>query len=154
MNIVDEYLESKVMTAEPAQLHLMVVEGAIRHARRAAEAINTGDRETSWRELSSARDFVTELISGLKQDHAPELVGNVAQLFVFCYRQLVEADTYQDVAKVRDAIKILETHREGWLELLDQQLAEEPPADSARPHFAAAPPSFGDQDHISRSWSG
>ena len=30
--MIDEYLESKVTTATPYQLHLMVIDGAIRHA--------------------------------------------------------------------------------------------------------------------------
>ncbi|QDT36332.1 flagellar export chaperone FliS [Stratiformator vulcanicus] len=154
MNIVDEYLESKVMGAQPAHLHLMVVEGAIRHSKRAAAAIEEDDRETSWRELSSARDFVTELISGLKKDQAPEIVSNVALLFVFAYRQLVEADTYQDAAKVREAVGILESHRDNWLELIEQGDLSQPAPSAAKPHFATDTPSAEETEHISRSWSG
>lgn len=124
MNVDEEYLEAKVMTAPPHQLHLMVVDGAIRHATRAQQALEDQDFETAFESLGSARDFVSELISGLKAEHAPEIVDSLKALFVFVYRKLIEADVKHDPQLVRDALSILRQHRETWA-ALSQKLQQE-----------------------------
>ena len=111
----DEYLETCVMTAQPHQLHLMVLDGAIRFAKRADAAIGETDYETAHLALSSSRDFVAELISGLDRAHAPELVDRLKALFVFVYRHLIQADLEHDSQLVRDALKILPPVRLGNL---------------------------------------
>jgi flagellar protein FliS len=116
----DEYLESQVMTASPYRLHLMVVEAAIRHALRAEQALADDDFETTHRSLCDSRGFVGELITGLNEEEAPELVGRLKSLFLFAFRNLVEADLNQDVAKLRDALKVLKLHRDTWLEVAEQ----------------------------------
>jgi flagellar protein FliS len=116
----DQYLEAKVMTATPHQLHLLVVDGAIRHATRAEQALEQQDIETAHLSLSSSRDFVSELISGLNADQAPQLIESLKALFVFVYRKLVAADTEHNPQLVRDALLVLRKHRDTWAELTQQ----------------------------------
>lgn len=118
MNIADEYLKSRVMTARPEELHLMVVDGAVRQAVRAEEALPKKHYETSHEALNRARDFVIELIAGLDDKQAPDLVEKLKGLFGFVYRRLNEADLYHDVEKVREALQVLRMHRETWQQLL------------------------------------
>ncbi len=120
----DAYLETRVMTARPHELHLMVVDGAIRAATRAEEALERRDLEAAFFALNESREFVCELISGVKGEPAPELAEKVKSLFVFVYRNLAEADAHHDAGKVRDALKILRMHRETWKQLIDK-LAQE-----------------------------
>ncbi|HEX6985898.1 MAG TPA: flagellar protein FliS, partial [Planctomycetaceae bacterium] len=101
-------------------------------------AFEAADREAARRALDDARAFVAELIGGLDKSAAPEVVSNMAALFTFAYRRLVEADAYGDAAKVRDAAKVLRTHRETWIELLARLSAS--PAEPAAPPTPAAPP--------------
>ena len=124
MNRVDEYLETKVMTASGPQLHLMVIDGAIRFAKQAETGLEAGDIEAAHFALNKSRDFVTELISGLDEKKSPDLIEKLKGLFLFIYSQLVEADSDRDVQKVRDAIKILQMHRETWLELIEKLIEE------------------------------
>lgn len=51
----DQYLETKVMTAKPHQLHLMVVEAAIRYAMQAKEGMEAKDLESSHLALCNSR---------------------------------------------------------------------------------------------------
>jgi len=120
MSQQDEYLETQVMTATPAQLHLMVIDGAVRFSTRAEEALDESDFEAAHFSLNTARDFVTELIGGLNDEHAPEITERLKALFAYVYRNLVEADMERDVTKVRDALKILRMHRESWTALMAQ----------------------------------
>jgi flagellar biosynthetic protein FliS len=167
VNAAQEYLAARVMTAPPQALHLLVVDGALRHAARAEAALEAGDRETAHKALNDARSFVGELIGGLDKSAAPEVVANVASLFVFAYRRLAEADVYSSAEKVRDAAKVLRAHRETWSELLaklqsspEPTPAAEPPIATAvsapaipAPHVSRRPPS-GYDDYQPRSWCG
>ena len=117
MNGPDEYLETQVMTATPLQLHLMVIDGAIRYATQAEEALQENDFETSHFALNRSREFVTELIGGLDQERSDEIVNRLKSLFMFVYQNLVNADMKRDVSMARDALKILKMHRETWMEL-------------------------------------
>ncbi|QDT66556.1 flagellar export chaperone FliS [Calycomorphotria hydatis] len=163
MNAELEYLEAKVLTARPEQLHLMVVEGALRHARKAEIAAHDNNREQRHEQLGLARDYISELIGGLNQESDKNLVGPVAQLFVFVYRRLVEADADHGMDKIRDAIHILEMHRETWLELIETRISEaatnETPAnvpEAPKPHMSfdsATQPAPEADDYQPRSWS-
>jgi flagellar protein FliS len=112
-----EYLESQVLTAGPHRLHLLVVDGAIRFARRAAEAV----AERRWEELNAAlsrsRDCVAELLGGLDAEQSPDLADRLKRLFAFVYRNLALADNERSLQRILDAIRILEIHRETWVEL-------------------------------------
>lgn len=111
----DEYLETKVMSATPEQLHLLVVDAAIKHTQLAIEALKEKNYEQSFHELNQARDFVGEIISGMKkEDQASELIEQLKALFAFVYKRLVEADMERNVTYAEEAVKILLHHRETW----------------------------------------
>ncbi len=124
MHVDDEYLEAKVMTAPPHQLHLMVVDGAIRHATLAQQALAQDDIEAAHLSLGTTRDFVSELISGLNAEQAPELVDSLKALFVFVFRKLVDADVQHDPQLVEDALSVLRQHRAAW-SALGEKLQQE-----------------------------
>ena len=168
MNAAQEYLAARVLTASPQVLHLLVVEGALRHAARAEAALEAGDRQAASKALEEARAFVGEMIGGLDKTAAPEVVANVASLFVFAYRRLAEAELYGSAEKVRDAAKVLRLHRDTWAELVTRlnaspegAVAETPepaatvplPSPVPAPHAVRRPPS-GYDDYQPRSWCG
>ena len=115
----DAYLETRVMTASREQLHLMVVDGAIRHCWAAEDAFKAGDREAKWRALSEATKHVGELLGGLT-DVEDEFVDSLRGLFKFALRQLAMADAEDDPAKLASAVRVLELHRETWAALMDR----------------------------------
>jgi flagellar protein FliS len=115
--MADDYLQTQVLTASPHRLHLMVIDGALRHAARAELSLSAGDFETAHLALNKCREFVAELLSGLDAGPAPELVDRLKNLFLFVYRNLAEADRRRNAALVRDAMKILEMHRETWVDV-------------------------------------
>lgn len=119
-----EYLENQVLTASPYRLHLMVVDGAVRFARRALEALEAHNREAAHLALNRSREFITELLGGLDEGHSSELTTPLKELFLYAYRNLVRADFDRDPKIVRDAIRVLEMHRETWI-ILGEQLGQE-----------------------------
>ena len=121
----DEYLETRVMTAPSHHLHLMVIDGAIRFAKQAEQAFEDQDYETAHFALSSSRDFVGELIGGLDSTRFPELVDRLKDLFVFVYRNLIKADLERNGNLVRDALHVLQLHRETWVALSEKRKQEQ-----------------------------
>lgn len=115
----DEYLENRVMTAQPHQLHMMVVDGALRHARAAVEALENTDYEAAHFALNDARGFVSELAAGLDEERLPEVVRELKLLFAFAYKCFVHADLERSPKHVHDAIRVLELHRETWKTITD-----------------------------------
>ena len=129
--MIDEYVESKVTTATPYHLHLMVIDGAIRFAQAAETALEQRKYAEARARLDLARRFVAEMLAGLDAAQFPEVVDKLKALFVFVLRNLVNGDLRRDPSLVADALTILRSHRETWLALaerLKQESAAQSPA--------------------------
>jgi flagellar secretion chaperone FliS len=124
MSIATEYLETKILTATPHQLHLMVVDGAIRHASGAETALRSRDFTQAQTHLSRSNQFVAELIAGLDAQRQPHLIDRLKSVFVYVHRTLAEADRKHDPQPVTDALAVLRLHRQTWL-ALGEKLAQE-----------------------------
>lgn len=152
----NDYLENQVLTAKPHQLHLMVVDGALRFARKALEATESRQFEHAHFALDRSRDLVAELIGGLDSGQQPEMIEQLKALFVFVYENLNHADVKQEASYINNAIKVLEIHRESWYELMERLLEstpQEPPQPQSGP--IVHPPHQIEQSaqpHQSRSW--
>jgi len=114
------YLRTKVFTATPEQLQLMLYDGAIRFAEQAKVALEKKDYENSYNGLSRAQKIITELASSLKREVAPELCDKLAGLYNFIYRKLLEANIEHKIESVDEALRILRYQRETWVMLLDK----------------------------------
>ncbi len=117
MPAVDDYLENQVLTASPHRLHLLVVEGAIRFARRGQSEMQAERWEAMDQALGRSRDCVTELIGGLDVNAWPPMAEQLKSLFVFIYRNLALAELERNPQRIEDACRLLQLHRETWLEL-------------------------------------
>ena len=114
------YLRTKVMTATPEQLQLMLYDGAIRFTEQAKVALQKKDYEGSFNGISRAQKIIAELSGSLRHAMAPELCGKLASLYNFVYRKLIEANIDHKVESLDDALAILRYQRETWAMLLDQ----------------------------------
>ena len=130
-----EYLKTKVMTASPEMLTLMLWDGAIRFAEQAKEAIRRKEIEGSFKALVRSQKIITELSTALKRDVNPDLCGKLAALYNFIYRRLVEANISKDEKLVDDALEIMRHQRETWVMLMDKLAKER--AGEAQPIVAA-----------------
>jgi flagellar secretion chaperone FliS len=147
----DDYLETEVLTATPYRLHLLTLDGAIRFARQASAALERSNFEAAHAALNASRGLVGELIGGLDESHAPELVPTLKAVFVFAYRNLALADIEHQTGKIHAAIRVLSLHRETWVALHERLLEEQ----AGQPQEAAetAVPAAIDQSG-GRSWVG
>jgi len=119
-----EYLRTKVLTASPEELQLMLYDGAIRFAEEGRTALQEGDLEKAHNSLVRTQNIVLEMSSSLDHKIDPDLCAKVSSLYNFIYRRLIEANMKRDITAIDDALKILNYQRETWV-LLMQKLAEE-----------------------------
>ena len=115
------YFRTRVLTATPEQLQMMLFDGAVRFAEQARLALEKKDFETSYTMLSRTQKIVTELTARLKHQTDPELCGKLAALYNFIYRKLVEANVRRDVDALDEAIEDpARTSGETWALLMEQ----------------------------------
>jgi len=122
-NGANEYLKAKVLTATPEQLQLMLFDGAVKFAEKAKLALVAKDYEQSYHNLSKAEKILLELNCSLRPKVAPDLCKNLAAIYTFCYRKLVEANTTRNVEAIDEVLTLLKYQRETWV-LLMQQLSK------------------------------
>src|SRR5665213_798397 len=101
------YLRTRVLTATPEQLQMMLYDGAIRFAEATKTAILNKDWEGTYKNSSRAQKIITELSSSLKHDVDPALCANLASLYNYIYRNLLDASLHHTVASVDEALKML-----------------------------------------------
>ena len=119
-NVAQNYLRTKVMTATPEQLQLMLYDGALRFGEQARVALQERRFEDSYRLISKTQKIITELSVTLKPDVAPEMCKKLLALYNFVYRKLIDANIEHELAPMDEALNILRYQRETWAMLLDQ----------------------------------
>ena len=139
-NNTSEYLKTRVLTASPEQLQLMLYDGAIRFCEQARQAIKNKEIEKKFHLLTRAENIVLELCKSMREDLAPETCSKMRALYMFCYEKLVMANMNKGLEPLDDALKVLRHMRETWVMLMGKLRAErtanspatepEPPASS------------------------
>jgi flagellar protein FliS len=114
------YLKTKVMTASPAQLRLMLLDGAIKFLQQGKAGIAAKDYEALYNGISRCQDIIMELINGLRPEQSRELCDRLSGLYTYMYRQLVHACTERDEAAAEEVLGLLRYERETWVMLMDQ----------------------------------
>lgn len=118
------YLRTRVMTASPEELRLMLIDGGISFARKGCDAVAGKRHEEAYTNLNAAREIVLELLTTIRDEPNPDLAQNVRSLYTFLYTHLIEGSFEKDTSKISKVIELLEYERETWV-LLMQKLGEE-----------------------------
>ena len=113
------YFRTRVLTATPEQLQMMLYDGAIRFAEQGRAALEAGDFERSYQMISRVQKILTEMTCGLKHDVLPELCEKLSALYNYVYRRLVDANVGRDMAAIDEALTLLRYQRQTWAMLLD-----------------------------------
>lgn len=122
-----QYLQSRIQTASAPQLHLMLIEGAIRFCRQAEFELQRDDSLQATHFLSRATDIVAELLAGVRHDDS-ELNQNLASLYQFLFYSLTSAYANLDRAQLSDVLRLLEIERETWQMAVAKVRSQDPPA--------------------------
>jgi flagellar protein FliS len=129
------YLRTKILTASPDELRLMLYDGCLKFCRLGGEQLKKDrpDFEAVYENFMRAQKIVLELSTSLNHGVAPDLCDKLASLYTYIYRLLVDANLERDAAKVDEAIKLLEYERETWLLYMQKNAGAPEPATDPHP---------------------
>jgi flagellar protein FliS len=127
----NNYLRTKVLTATPEQLQMLLFDGAIRFGEQARAALEQKNYEQSYKLLVAAQNIVSQLRYALKHDVSPDLCGKLASLYTFAYRRLVNANLTHNLKSLDEALNVLKYQRQTWA-LLMEKLAKQKAAAAAQ----------------------
>src|SRR4051812_30013308 len=126
------YLRTRVLTATPEQLQMMLFDGAIRYGEQARMALEKQDWENSHNAIGRVQKIVTELIGSLRPSINPDLCGKLASLYNFAYRKLIEANIQRSIPALDEGMNVLKFQRETWAMLLDQMSKQKAAAHASK----------------------
>jgi len=121
---VNAYLRTKVLTAPPEELRLLLLDGAIKFAVQGRDGLVAKNFEMSFNGISQCRDIVVELMTTIAPTVDAGLAAKVRGVFSFLFTELTEASLEKNPARLDKVIDILQYERETWV-LAMQKIAQE-----------------------------
>lgn len=115
-NAAQLYQKNSVQTASPAQLTLMLYDGAIKFCNIAADAIDAKDINKANINMQKAQRIIMELRVTLDKKYP--VAAEFETVYDYIYRRLVEANMKKDKAILEEATKHIKTMRDTWKEVM------------------------------------
>ena len=110
------YANNKVTTATPADLVLMLYEGAIKFCNIAIVGIEEKDIEKAHNNIRKAQRIIEEFRSTL--DFKYPVAKDFDRVYEYLIYRLRQANLYKDKAMLEEALKHLRTMRNTWEEVI------------------------------------
>ena len=82
-NPANAYLRTKVLTASPEELRLLLLDGAIKFARQGREGLAARNYEASFNGISQCRNIVLELLTTIKPEFATRSLDGKSVMYRF-----------------------------------------------------------------------
>jgi len=106
------YGSRKVETASPAELVLMLYDGAIKFCNIALDGIEKKDYEKVNINIQKARNIIVELQTTL--DHKYAIAKDFDIVYDYIFNKLVDANIKKDPELLTDALNEIRDMRDNW----------------------------------------
>lgn len=118
----DTYLVQRVMSASPEQQAALLMEGGQRFLGKAILAIEKKEHVEMGRCLSRATEIITESMLRLNYEDGGELVENLTKIYDWWTREIFEASTLKDTARLAMVSNHMGEIRQAWEQLHEKQV--------------------------------
>ncbi len=118
VNAAAVYKDNKILTATPAELTLMLYEGAIKFCNIAIIAIEKNDIEKANVNIIKAEKIITELRATL--DFKYPVAGQFEMIYDYIYRKLIESNIKKDTEPLEEALTYIREMRDTWKDVMKQ----------------------------------
>ena len=112
------YANNKVMTASPAELTLMLYDGAIKFCNIAIRAIEEGDVEKAHNNIVKVENIIDEFRATLNHKYA--VAEDFENVYVYLRERLSLANMKKDKEILEEVLKHLRTMRDTWKEVMKE----------------------------------
>lgn len=117
-NPYEQYQRNKILTASPAEVTLMLYEGAIKFCNIAIMAIDQHDVEKAHVNIRKTQRIIEEFRNTL--DHKYPVAEEFEKIYVYVLRRLFEANIKKDKAILEEVNTHLRSLRDTWKEVMKQ----------------------------------
>lgn len=115
-NAYAQYNNSKILTASPAELTLMLYEGAIKFCNIAMAAVEQKDVEKAHTNIVKAQKIVDYFRQTLDMKY--EVSQDFERVYVYLEQRLVEANLKKDKEILEEVTAHLRSMRDTWKEVI------------------------------------
>lgn len=115
-NAYNVYKNNSVNFASKEQLLLMLLDGSVKFAKIARQAIVDKDLKKAHENLVKTQNIYYELITSLDVNKGGEWAQNLMAIYSFIIDRLVEANMKKSVEIVDEVMPLIEEVRETWNE--------------------------------------
>lgn len=116
INAAQAYKNNSIKTASPAELTLMLYNGAIKFVNMATAAIDENDIEKAHTNIRKAQNIIEELWSSL--DHKYPVWEDFDRVYKYIYNKLVEGNIHKDKEALEEALGRIREMRDTWQEVM------------------------------------
>jgi len=113
-NVYRNFLEEEVLSASPVKLVQLLYGSALEAIGAARRYLRQGDIRARSRAITKAMTIITELSLSLDRDAGGSLSKNLAELYGYVEKLLIEANVRQTDTPLATAERLLTTLLEGW----------------------------------------
>jgi flagellar secretion chaperone FliS len=111
-------VETKVSSADPHQLILMLFDGALLAVNSASASIANKDIQAKIRHITKAIEIISLGLAGSLDPHSsPELYARLASLYEYMCTRLVVANAENNDAPLVEVAHLLQELREAWAQI-------------------------------------
>ena len=110
------YKNNSIKTASPAELTLMLYEGAIKFCNIAIMGINEKDIEKTHNNIKKVEDIITEFQCTLDMRYA--VAQDFNNVYEYLNQRLVEANISKDKEILEEVLGHLRSMRDTWKEVI------------------------------------
>jgi len=119
-----EYMESRILTAQPVVIIEMLYEVAIRSLKIAMAELETGNVSLRSREVTRAQEAISELMLALDHSAGASFSHALANLYGYAQQEILKGHAKQSAEAFRNALGVLTTLEEGWIGVREQVLGK------------------------------
>lgn len=111
-----QYNQNRILTASPAELTLMLYEGAIKFCNIAIMAIEKGDLEKANINIIKAQRIIEEFRATLDMKYP--VAQDFERVYVYLQKRLIEANMNKDKEILEEINTHLRSMRDTWKEVM------------------------------------
>ena len=115
-NPYEQYKNNAIATATPAELTLMLYEGAIKFGNIAIKAIEENDVEKAYRNIVKVQNIIAEFRNTL--DFKYPVAKDFDRVYEYLERRLVEANMTKDKEIMEEVVTHIRSMRDTWKEVM------------------------------------
>ena len=113
---MDQYTRNRILTASPAELTLMLYDGAIKFCNIAIIGIEQGNVQKAHDNIMKVQRIIEEFQITLNFDYA--IANDYNNVYNYLIRRLREANMTKDKAIVEEVSAHIHTLRDAWQEVM------------------------------------